>query len=229
MYLLVMEADPRSGPLLRGHLTRAGHTVDLVTTIDAFRHQAASEAHDLYVVELDLPDGDGLDIIRQCRQRKSRVPILVVTARSSIDDRVKGLDCGADDYLVKPCHAAELLARVRALARRPATTAVTNYSAGKMTVDLDSGQVRVGKVPVWLTPAESRLLTLLVRRVGATVSKSAICSQVYGGEAAPSPNAIEQLVSRLRRSLAQAGLGVEVKTIRGIGYVLEESAVAARE
>lgn len=224
MRLLVLEDDPRFGPLLCEHLDDAGYATDLASTVAEFREVAALGTHAVYVIDLGLPDGDGSDLVAQLRSANCMIPILVVTARSAVRDRVAGLDRGADDYLVKPFNVAELLARVRAMLRRAPSLGAPRLRAGRVVLDCATGEISCGGSQVALSPAERRLLELLIRRLGRVVPKATIQNVVHGVHCDSSPNAVEQLVSRLRKSLASSGMGVELRTIRGLGYVLEEKA-----
>lgn len=222
MRILLLEDDARYGDLVRDRLIDAGYIVDLVRSASAFQSVASLGTYDLIILDLGLPDGDGLDLIRACRRGKVQIPILVVTARVAISDKVVGLDCGADDYLAKPFHFSEMLARIRALSRRPPQLRPSRVTVGRLTIELPSGQAFVNGNPIEITPIERRLLALLVKRPGSVVAKTAIYNQVYDLGKDASPNAIEKIVSRLRRSLATPGVGVDVRTVRGIGYALQE-------
>ncbi len=212
--------------MIRDHLESADHTVDWTQTVADFEHVVDMSSddltYDLIVVDLTLPDGDGMDVIRSLRRAKNDTPILVISARSSLADRVAGLDIGADDYLPKPFKVLELLARTRALLRRPATIRRSRLEVGRLMFDSDSGQIWYDDNQVILSRSERRLLAILLRRVGDVVSKAMICNHVYGMDIITTPNAVEQLVSRLRKSLAHASDDIAVRTVRGVGYVLEQ-------
>jgi DNA-binding response OmpR family regulator len=220
--MLVLEDDPRFGPLVCGHLDAAGYATDLASTVAEFREVAALGTHALYLIDLCLPDGDGADLVAQLRAENCMMPVLVVTARSAVRDRVAGLDRGADDYLVKPFNVAELLARVRAMLRRAPSLRSPRLQAGRVVLDCSTGEISCTGRPVPLSPFERRLLQLLIHRVGRVVPKETIQNIVQGAHGESSPNAIEQLVSRLRKSLANSAMGIQLRTVRGLGYVLEE-------
>ncbi len=222
MRLLLLEDDPRFGDLLSHHLAAAGHPSDLTRSIAEFEEVAAHAVHSLYLIDLGLPDGDGLDLVARLRAKRTMVPILITTARSGVRDRVAGLDIGADDYLIKPFNVTELLARVRALLRRSPDLRSQHLQAGRLILESDTGEILLDGAPIGLAPGERRLLALLIRRMGRVVAKEYIEDVVHGVHGATSPNAIEQLVSRLRRSLCDGTLGIQLRTIRGAGYVLEE-------
>ena len=220
MHILLVEDNLRLQELIEQALRGAGYRVDLATTVAELLAAAASVQYDLLIVDLMLPDGDGLDAIRTLRARRSSVPILIMTARGSIDDRVRGLDAGADDYLIKPIHQAELLAHVRALLRRPAEVMGPILRTGNTEFDEAMAEVRCSGKPVRLRLRERRLLALLMRRSGFLVSKNMIEEALSEFGREMSANAIEALISRIRRSLSDARSDVVIETVRGVGYRL---------
>lgn len=222
MRVLVLEDQERFAQLLKQHLEHAGFVIDTVETVAAFRALLQSDAYDMLIVDLGLPDGDGADAIKDYRQRGGITPIIVVTARNRVNDLVKALDCGADDFLTKPFHIDVLKARVRSILRRPNRIEQKERCVGRLRLDCVSGEIHYENGTVALSRAEQRLLALLMRRAGSVVSKALIDGQVNGCSRATTPNAVEQLVSRLRKSLSRTEAGVDVRTVRGIGYVLEE-------
>jgi len=225
MHILLVEDNLRLQELIEQALRGAGYRVDLATTVAELLAAAASVQYDLLIVDLMLPDGDGLDAIRTLRARRSSVPILIMTARGSIDDRVRGLDAGADDYLIKPIHQAELLAHVRALLRRPAEVMGPILRAGNTEFDEAMAEVRCSGKPVRLRLRERRLLALLMRRSGFLVSKNMIEEALSEFGREMSANAIEALISRIRRSLSDARSDVVIETVRGVGYRLSAAKV----
>ena len=221
MRLLLLEDNQRCGDLIREHLRDAGYLVDLSATISDFRTMVAAQGHDLYILDLGLPDGDAMDLIRDLRLQQNRVPILVTSGRSQVCDRIAGLENGADDYLVKPFHCDELTARVRALLRRPPAIEARRLTVGLLDLDSASGEISLAGERLDLSPSERRLLTVLMKRHNQVVPKPALERLLYEAEATSTPNAIEKLVSRLRKRLGSA-MGVEVKTVHGDGYLLVE-------
>lgn len=222
MRILIVEDNSRFGQLLADHLTAVGFTVDLTRTAHDFRELAKRGQHDLMLVDLALPDGDGVELVREIRRNGSSVPVLVLTARASVADRINGLDAGADDYLVKPFNVKELDARVRALLRRPASIAPQFLRAGALRLDAATGAVYCNGQRLNLRPSEQRLLGLLIRRSGHVVTRDVIESAIHSMESESTPNAMEKLVSRLRKSLSDQATGIELKTVKGLGYILEE-------
>lgn len=222
MRLLLVEDNPRLQDLLSEALNGAGYSLDAAGTVADLFASVAVVAYDLIIVDLGLPDGDGLVAIRRLRAEGHGMPILVITARGSVDDRVSGLDAGADDYLTKPFNNAELLARVRALLRRPSGVIGPLVEVGNTSINLSSLEVLCGGQPVDLRFSERRLLMLLMRRAGSLVQKSALETSLSEHGRDISANAIEALVSRARRTLTEAGSDVVIETVRGVGYTLKE-------
>lgn len=222
MRLLLVEDNPRLQSLLAEALNSAGFGVDVAQTVAEFEASAATSKYDLMIVDLGLPDGDGLHAIKKYRSQGHATPVLVITARGSIDERVTGLDAGADDYMTKPFNNAEFLARVRALLRRPAEVIGPLIEIGNTSVNTANLEVRCKGEPVDLRLSERRLLLLLMRRPGALVPKAALETSLSEFGRDVSANAIEALVSRARRTLAEAGSDIQIETVRGIGYTLRD-------
>ena len=216
MRILVVEDDTLLADGLDRVLTRAGHAVDRADT--GIRADEALRAvdFDLAVIDVGLPDIDGFEVLRRLRQRDSSTNVLVLTARDAVEDRVHGLDLGADDYLTKPFSVGEFEARVRALLRRP-TLPSTPLVCGALTVELVAKRVLVGGEPVEFTPREWAILELLVTRPGRVLSKDQIVERLLAYDDTLSANAIEQYVSRIRGKLGPEG--APLRTVRGFGYI----------
>ena len=222
MRLLLVEDSVRLQQSIGETLRRGGYLLDGVGNVAEFRAASRQIAYSLFIVDLALPDGDGLELIRELRSAICPAPILVITARTAIDERVTGLDSGADDYLVKPFHQAELLARIRALLRRPRDIRSATMRAGGVTLDETTGDVRANGEILELRPRERRLLAVLLRRTGTTVPKSVIEAALSAFDRDLSVNAIEVLVCRLRKALSEKHTSIIIETVRGIGYALKE-------
>ena len=222
MRVLLVEDSERLRELLLETLKRADYMVDTVATVADLLDSATAVAYDLFIVDLGLPDGEGLDAIRTLRGMGISKPILIITARGSIDDRVSGLDSGADDYLIKPFNHGELLARLRALQRRGDEFHAAVLRLGNTELDRATLEVRCSGQPIELRASERRLLATLMRRDGGLVRKAAIEEALskFGREL--SANALEAQVSRLRRALSETNSGLAIETIRGVGYRLVE-------
>lgn len=225
MRLLLVEDNLRLQSLLVEALKAAGFGIDVVGSAAEFEVSAVTSKYDLMIVDLGLPDGDGLAAIRKLRAEGHSTPILVITARGSIDERVLGLDAGADDYLTKPFNNAEFLARIRALLRRPADTLGSLIEVGNTSVNPANLEVRCKGAPVDLRFSERRLLILLIRRPGALVPKSTLETSLSEFGRDVTANAVEALVSRTRRTLAEAGSDILIDTVRGIGYTLRDGSL----
>jgi DNA-binding response OmpR family regulator len=223
MRALLVEDNIRLGKLLCEGLRDEGHDVDLVTTAGEFKRATIVPSHDVYVIDLGLPDGDGLQLIADARAATNSRPILVITARAGILDRVSVLDCGADDCLVKPFDHAEFLARIRALLRRPLELCALRVNAGQLVLDTTTSEISCRGQTVCLTSNERRLLIVMMNHFQRVISRNAIEERIWDCNHPSTPNATEQLVLRLRRVLRSAISGLEIRTVRGLGYVLEKS------
>jgi len=220
MRLLLIEDNVRLAELVNRALTAEGFAVDVASTLAAAEEFLALARYDLIVLDLGLPDGDGFTLIKKLRSEALPVPILVVTARSGLDDRVAGLDLGADDYLVKPFATEELAARCRALLRRPGGVLGSVLTAGNVSLDCNAHEVQVAGRRMDLARRELALLELLMRRVGRVVPRATLENGLYSMGQEVTPNALEASVSRLRRRLSTAGADVTLHTAHGIGYAL---------
>jgi len=220
MRLLLLEDNERLGTLVSEGLTGAGMAVDWCRSIDEASAALAAASYDLVLIDLGLPDGDGLDLVRDIRSRGDTVPILILTARDALGDRVAGLDAGADDYLVKPFANAELAARCRALLRRPGHRLTPVLTAGDLSFDTATRQAAFRGIPVELSKREGSVLEALMRRAGSVMTKEALEDALYAFNEPVTPNALEAAVSRLRKRLEEAGAGDLLHTVRGLGYLL---------
>jgi DNA-binding response OmpR family regulator len=222
MRLLVVEDEARIVEVLRAALGRAGFAVDAVETVAEARAALPLIPYDAVILDLGLPDGDGLALLAGLRRHGSRVPVLVLTARDAVEARVTGLDAGADDYLVKPFATTELVARTKALLRRPGQALGTVLEAGNVAFDTIGRDVRVGTAVLALPRQELAILEHLMRRLGRVVPKAVLEEKLYGIDDEPVSNAIPVHVHHLRRRLAEAGATTEIHTVRGIGYLLAD-------
>lgn len=220
MRVLLVEDDDRLSEGVVMGLTSAGFAVDRVEDGEGAEAALAVAGFDVVVLDLGLPDVDGLELVRRWRGRGLTVPVLILTARDGIRDRVAGLDGGADDYLPKPFAMPELVARVRALMRRPGGALGLTITCGDLTFDTVGRETRVGGRLVPLGRRETALLEVLLRRQGRVVPKDSAEAAVYGFDDAASANTLEVLVHRLRKRLEGAGAAVRIHTLRGLGYLL---------
>lgn len=220
MRLLLIEDNDRLGQAITRGLAGDGFAVDWARTLEEAFEARDLARYELILLDLGLPDGDGLDFVRGIRRKHDMTPVLILTARSELGDRVKGLDLGADDYLVKPFEVPELAARCRALLRRPGASLGVVLRAGNVELDTASRTLTAGGGRVEAQRREIALAEQLLRRVGQVVTKSRLESQLYSQDAEVTPNALEAVVSRLRRHLATAGADVAIRTVHGVGYAL---------
>jgi two-component system OmpR family response regulator len=213
---LVVEDDALLAEGLTTVLSRAGHTVVRATTGRHADVLLANEEFALVVLDIGLPDIDGFELLRRLRQRRSTANVLVLTARDAVEDRIHGLDLGADDYLTKPFSVSEFEARVRAMLRR-GLAPETPWSVAGMTVDVAAKRVRVNNRNIDLTPREWALLDLFLTHPGRVISKDHIAERIFTFDEPLSPNAIEVHVSRLRTKIEP--VGSHLRTVRGFGYL----------
>jgi len=215
----LVEDDRQLATGLSAVLRRSDYAVDWVCDGSQADSVLRTDAFDLVVLDLTLPGLDGLAILRRLRARQSLTPVLVMTARSAVEEKVEGLDLGADDYLTKPFELAELEARVRALLRRSQGRATGIVECGPLVLDTKSRRATLQGRPLDLPRRELCLLEILVASAGTVVGKDQIASKLFSYDDDATPNAIEIYVSRLRKKLSPAGL--EIRTIRGLGYLLQ--------
>ena len=220
MRILIAEDDPVLADGLTRSLHASDYAVDCVSDGSEADHVLAAQSYDLVILDLGLPKLDGFEILRRLRRRSSRVPVLVLTARDALDDRVKGLDLGADDYLTKPFDLPELEARVRALIRRGQSGGASMVTHGALTLDTVGRRATLNGEPLELSARELGVLEVLMLRSGRVVNKEQLTEQLYGWDEEVGTNAIEVYVHRLRKKLEP--VGVAIRTIRGLGYLLEK-------
>lgn len=222
MKLLVVEDESKTGEYLRQGLTEAGFVVDLVANGLDGQHMAMTEPYDLVILDVMLPDVDGWRIVQALRAAENAVPVLFLTARDSVADRVKGLELGADDYLVKPFAFSELLARVRTLLRRgTAQMALDRIQVADLVLDLGRRRATRAGRRITLTSKEFALLELLARRRGEVLPRSLIASQVWDMNFDSDSNVIDVAIRRLRAKIDDDFEPKLIQTVRGMGYVLE--------
>jgi DNA-binding response OmpR family regulator len=223
MRLLVVEDDLAIQGFLERALAEAGYSVDTASDAKTGELKALEGVHDAFIIDLGLPDMDGLDLIGRCRAQGSRAPVLILSARRSVDERVRGLEQGGDDYLTKPFALAELLARLRNLLRRSA--ALQNDSVrlqvADLQLDLLRHEARRGENLLPLTPQEFSLLEYLCRNSGRVVTRTMILDHVWRMRIDPATNVVDVHIYRLRSKVDHNGFTPLIHTIRGVGYVLK--------
>jgi two-component system, OmpR family, response regulator TctD len=219
--ILLVEDTPEIGHAVTKRFERIGYAVDWEKDGRIASELIEVQSYDLIVLDVMLPNMDGFAVLKQLRARGLHTPVLVLTARSAVDDRISALDLGADDYLVKPFDYRELEARARALLRRAAGRSDNTLTIGPLTIDRAGRMASVAGQPLDLTRRELTVLEILASRPGRYVAKEELVEQLFSFDQEASPNAVEQFVARLRRKLAATS--VEIRTERGLGYQLSAS------
>ncbi len=224
MRLLLVEDEIDIQTFLQRSLEEAGYSVEVAADAKAAQQLAVEGAFDILIVDLGLPDMDGIDLILRLRQMGVRAPVLILSARRSVDDRVRGLEQGGDDYLTKPFALAELLARLRNLLRRnsPAPAEATRLRVQDLELDLLRREAARAGQPLQLTQQEFVLLEYLCRNAGRVVTRSMILDQVWGMRIQPDTNVVDVHIYRLRGKVDGAGQPPLIRTMRGVGYVLRD-------
>jgi DNA-binding response OmpR family regulator len=225
MRLLLVEDDIPIEKFLKKSLSEAGYLVDTANDANTGEALALEGIHDAFIIDLGLPDADGLDLIARCRAQGSTAPVLILSARRSVDERVRGLEQGGDDYLTKPFALAELLARLRNILRRsaPSQHESVRLQVADLQLDLLSREGRRGDEVLQLTPQEFSLLEYLCRNAGRVVTRTMILDHVWRMRIDPATNVVDVHIYRLRSKVDREGLRPLIHTIRGVGYVLQPS------
>ena len=216
MRLLLVEDDPMIGDSVRQGLAQDGFVVDWVKDGKAAELAVLNEVYDLMLLDLGLPRKEGLDVLKGLRAKGNAIPVMILTARDAVADRVKGLDAGADDYLVKPFDLDELSARIRALLRRRSGRAEPVISVGKLSMNPATREVTFDGEPVALSSRELALLSALIDRPGAVLSREQLEEKIYGWDREVGSNTVEVHIHSLRRKLGQDF----IKNVRGVGYMV---------
>lgn len=222
MRILIAEDDPAIAAAITDALRQGGHAVDHVANGAQADIALRDSAHDLLVLDLGLPGLDGSEVLHRLRQRGSGVPVLVITAREGLNERVRVLDLGADDYLVKPFALAEFEARVRALLRRSASKGSTEVRIGRLRLDLPGHRAWIDDAPLELTAREFGLIEALASRPDRITNRAQLVEALCNWDQDLTDNGLDIAIHRLRRKLH--GSGANVRTVRGLGYLLEEAA-----
>jgi DNA-binding response OmpR family regulator len=217
MKVLVVEDEKRILQFVTKGLEEAGFSVDACETGDDGLLRATTQSYDAIVLDIMLPGRDGLSVLRQVRERKNAVPVILLTARTSLDERVEGLNLGADDYLTKPFYVEELIARLHALGRRATGQSLTVLQVGDLVVNIVTREVTNNGIDVRLTAREFALLEYLMRSPGRVFSRTQILEHVWGYDFDPNTNLVDVHIQRLRKKLGAAG-DSSIETIRGVGY-----------
>jgi DNA-binding response OmpR family regulator len=222
MRLLVVEDNEQLAELLTKGLQIAGYETDVLSSLEEASTVLRTTFYAGLILDLGLPDGDGLMLLREIRRRNNPIPVIILTARDGLHDRVQGLRTGADDYLVKPFALEELVARLEAQLRRPGHLVGSSLRVANLEFDTRNRQASIDDQPQVLSSRETAVLELLMRSKGRVVTKKQVEDQIFGHPGEVASNAIEVYVHRLRKQLSEKGAKVKVQTIRGIGYLIAE-------
>jgi DNA-binding response OmpR family regulator len=222
MRLLIVEDNAELAELLAKGLLAAGYETDILSTVEEATSVLLTTFYAALILDLGLPDGDGLALLREIWHRNNPIPVLVLTARGGLHDRVHGLRSGADDYLVKPFALEELIARLEAQLRRPGHLLGSSLRIANLEFDTRNRQASIDDRPQLLSARETEVLELLMRSKGRVVSKKQVEDHIFGHSGDVASNAIEVYVHRLRKQLSERGAKVQVHTIRGVGYLIAE-------
>lgn len=222
MRLLLVEDNERLAETTKQGLEKEAFTIDWFGTESEANAALETVSYDAVILDLGLPDGDGMQLLKKLRRGGASTPVMILTARDGVEDRVKGLDGGADDYLLKPFAMEELIARVRALLRRPGGALGLTLTAGNVSFDTAAREVMVDDVSISVSRREMGVLEQLMRRNGRVVPKNVMEDNLYGFGEEVTSNSVEVHISRLRKRLTNANASVTVHTIRGVGYLLSE-------
>jgi DNA-binding response OmpR family regulator len=223
MRILLTEDNEQLRDAIREGLEKADFAVDAFELADEANAAISTTKYDAVILDLGLPDGAGIDLLKSWRDRGETVPVLILTARDTLKDRVSGLDSGADDYLSKPFAMEEVLARLRALLRRPGAALGVVLTAGNISFDVTSREVRIAEALVPVPRREMAVLEQLMRRMGNVVPKDMLADSVYSFDDDVTSNSLEVGISRLRKRLANVEATVSIHTLRGVGYLMTEN------
>jgi DNA-binding response OmpR family regulator len=219
MRVLIVEDDAVLADALTQALRQSHHAVDCLASGATAENAVTAQDYDIVILDLGLPELDGFEVLRRLRARRKHVPVLILTARDELQDRVHGLNLGADDYLTKPFELPELEARMRAVTRRARGAADDNVKVGRLALDSAGQRVMLDGSALELSSREFRVLEMLMTRSGRVISKEALIQRLYGWDQEVGKNAVEIFVHRVRKKLQSAG--VNIRTVRGLGYLLE--------
>lgn len=220
MHILIVEDDVRLSKALQQILRDGGYQVDAVYDGEDGLHYGMSDIYDVIILDVMLPKMNGFDVVAQLRREKIATPVLLLTARSEVPDKIKGLDSGADDYMTKPFAPAELMAHLRALTRRKGEVVFERVEVGDLQLDLDNQDLACGEKTIHLSHKEFQLMQVLLANQGQTVTKEQLISKVWGYESTAEDNNVEAYVSFLRKKLKFLGSAMKIETLRKLGYRL---------
>lgn len=225
MKILLIEDDIKISSFIEKGLKEQGYIVDCCNDGDQGYLMVFEPGYDLIILDIMLPGKDGLSILRSLRENKHTVPVILLSARSAVNERIEGLNLGADDYLCKPFYIGELIARITAITRRASGNALNILSCEDLSLDLISREVKIDNIIIDLTNREFNLLELLIRQPGRVLTRTQILEQVWGYGFDPLTNIVDVYIRRLRNKINKAYQGPEIETVRGVGYRLRKNKV----
>ncbi|QUX93816.1 DNA-binding response regulator [Marinomonas sp. A3A] len=220
--IILVEDNDRLAHMVSVALQKVSIELDIFANLAAAKHALDMQEYGLLILDRGLPDGDGLVLLNSLRQQHITLPCLILTARNAIHDRIEGLESGADDYLVKPFAMDELVARVRALLRRPANIMSLSPTFEDLTLDVNNAQLKCGTKSVALAPAEVQILHILMQSSGTTVNRNKLEQGAWGLTQAVTPNALDVALHRIRRKLFNVGSQLIISNVRGLGYAMSK-------
>jgi DNA-binding response OmpR family regulator len=221
MRVLAVEDEKELACLLKKNLAQRGLVADIAASVGEAEACLDAARYDVMLLDRRLPDGDGLALLRRLRAADNAISVIVITARDALEDRIEGLNLGADDYLVKPFAIEELIARINAVSRRPTAARGVRGEIGNLAFNFATSEAGVDGVPLVLPRRELATLQFLMRAEGRVVTRDNLLEGLYGFDVEPSSNAVDATVSRLRRHLRSAGAEVRIVVVRGVGYLIE--------
>lgn len=224
MRILLIEDEREMARLIASLVSHAGFIVDKASTLADALAALRVHAYDLLLLDRRLPDGDGISLLSHARAMRPGIRVMMITALDALGDKISGLEAGADDYLTKPFQGEELIARIRACMRRPGGNVLPPIVVGAVAFDLENNEVMVGGAPVVLNRREMMLLRSLMQRASRVAAREILIQEIYGLDEEVQANALDTVVSRLRRQLATLNAQIEIHTVKGRGYLLTEQA-----
>jgi len=222
MRILLAEDNEELARGIAGEIRRAGFVVDYADTLSHVRAALVENHYALALLDRRLPDGDSMSVVAEVRRKQPGIRILMLTALDSLNEKIEGLDAGADDYLTKPCHLSEIMARIRASLRRPGADAQPPVQIGALSFDLQARAVSIRGEQIAFHPRELALLDTLVRRLGQFVRRQTLMAEIYSYDDDVQPHALTMLISRVRTRLINLDAGVDIRSERGVGCMLIE-------
>ena len=220
MKILLIEDNVRLSELVKKNLIKSGFVTDIAKDIEEAVHNLKSYSYDAIVLDLNLPDGNGMSLLKQIRDKKNQIPVIILTANIDFNNKIKGLNIGADDYLTKPFKHEELVARLKAILRRPNNYLEQKINIKNVSFDTDNYQLKINDIIVKIAKKESIILEILLKKYNKTVTKNMLLDKGYEIDKEINSNSLEVSLHRLRKILEKSESALEIKNLRGIGYII---------